>query len=232
MAGIEEVSNHDYMGRRGARGAARRAIAAAMIASCLLAHSAYSGQAQDGNHGTHDSTNRAVEGANPFEGSDTAGHDGLPSAPADFELESSGGTRRTLREARGRVVILFYEDREHTRVNYDFKELLHRFIVDNALTGETRTYAIANVTGVVDGVMRDIARTAISAFASQYGIEILVDWERALQASPFSLGDRAANVALIDRSGRVRWRHSGVLSGTERRAFFRMFRRLLRESAN
>jgi hypothetical protein len=154
-----------------------------------------------------------------------------PSEPVDFSLEETSGQMRTMAAVRGRVVVIFYEDRAHTDTNRDFKLTLHRFIVDNQLRDQTTTYAVANVSSIEGGVIRDMARTAIRAIASQYGIQILLDWEGALQSAPLSMRDGDANLALVDRSGRLRWRHTGAIGETERTAFFRMFRRLLREPA-
>ncbi len=154
-----------------------------------------------------------------------------PGAPVDFALEETSGQTRTMSAVRGRVVIVFYEDREHTDTNRELKLTLHRFIEDNGLRGDTTTYAVANVGGIADGVIRDMARSAIRAVASQYGIQILLDWEAALQAAPFSFRGDDANVALVDRAGRIRWRHSGAIGDVERRSLFRTLRRLLSEPA-
>ncbi|MDQ3033061.1 MAG: hypothetical protein M3Y87_11635 [Myxococcota bacterium] len=152
-----------------------------------------------------------------------------PSAPIDFSLEETSGQTRTMREVRGRVVVIFYEDREHTDLNREFKMTLHQFITDNQLRDQTTTYAVANVSSISGGVMRDMARTAIRAIASQYGIQLLLDWDHTLEAAPLSMRDGAANLALVDRAGRVRWRHTGAIGEPERRSFFRAFRQLLRE---
>jgi predicted transcriptional regulator len=153
-----------------------------------------------------------------------------PSDVVEFSLEETSGQTRTMSAVRGRVVVLFYEDREHTETNREFKLLLHRYILDNHLEAQTTTYAVANVGSIGDGVVRDLARTAIRAVASQYGIQILLDWDGILQAAPFSLRDRDANLALVDRQGRIRWRHAGPVADAQRRSFFAMLRRLLRET--
>ncbi|UJR82609.1 peroxiredoxin family protein [Sandaracinus amylolyticus] len=153
-----------------------------------------------------------------------------PSEPGDFSLEETSGQTRTLASVRGRVVIVFYEDRDHTSVNHAFKETLHRFVIDNHLQQQATTYAVADVHGI-DGIVRDMARGAIRTIAQRYGIQILLDWDGALRRAPFSLRGGEANVALIDRQGRVRWRHAGAIGETERTSFFRTFRQLLREPA-
>lgn len=152
-------------------------------------------------------------------------------APIDFSLEETSGQQRSMQQVRGRVVLVFYEDRGHTDTNRDFKYLMHQFVVDNHLGGETTTYAVANIGSLGSGVIRDMARVAIRAFAAQYGIQILLDWDGALQRAPISMRDAAANTVLVDRAGRVRWHHVGAIGEVERRSFFRMFRALLREDA-
>jgi hypothetical protein len=154
--------------------------------------------------------------------------DVAPGAPIDFSLEETSGQTRTMAAVRGRVVVIFYEDRAHTDTNRDFKLTLHRFVQDNGLADQMTTYAVANVQGL-DGMVRDMARTAIRAIASQYGIQILLDWEGALQRAPLSMHGADANLALCDRAGRIRWRHTGAIGDAERRSFFRTLRALLRE---
>ena len=43
------------------------------------------------------------------------------SEPADFSLEETSGQTRTLAAVRGRIAIVFYEDREHTPDNQELK---------------------------------------------------------------------------------------------------------------
>jgi len=149
-------------------------------------------------------------------------------APVDFALEETSGTTRTLHEARGRIIVLFFENREHTEDNRDLKLTLHRFLVDNHLEDQVRVYAVADVHSI-PGLMRDVARAAIRGIADQYGIQILLDWDGALLAPPFRMSETAANVALLDREGRIAWRHTGAFGEADDTAFFRAFRRLLRE---
>lgn len=151
-----------------------------------------------------------------------------PGEPVEFSLEETSGQTRTMGAVRGRVVIVFYEDRDHTELNRDLKEQLHRFVIDNHLQPQVTTYAVANVHGI-DGVIRDMARTAIRAVASQYGIQILLDWDGVLQRAPWSMSGSDANVALVDRQGRIRWRHAGAVGEAERTSFYRMLRQLIRE---
>ncbi|MFO0715175.1 MAG: hypothetical protein U0353_35385 [Sandaracinus sp.] len=153
----------------------------------------------------------------------------LLSAPADFSLEETSGLTRTLLEVRGRIAIVFYEDREHTPDNQELKHTLHRYVLDNGLRDQLTTYGVANVTGL-DGVVRDMARAAIRTIASQYGIQILLDWDGALQRAPFGFPASGATIALFDREGRMRYRVTGALTAAQQTELFRTLRRLIRAS--
>lgn len=151
------------------------------------------------------------------------------SEAAEFALEETSGVTRTLSEVRGRVAIVFYEDREHTPDNQDLKLTLHRFVEDNGLRGRMTTYGVANVAGI-DGVVRDMARTAIRAIAAQYGIQILLDWQGALQRAPFGFPATGATIAIFDRDGRMRYRVTGAHTAAQQTELFRTLRRLLRDA--
>lgn len=149
-------------------------------------------------------------------------------APVDFSLEETSGSNRTLAEARGQIVVLFFEDREHTEDNVELKRELHVYITDNHLEDRVRVYAVADVHSI-PGAVRDMARGIIRAIANEYGIQILLDWEGTLLAAPFSMTEGAANVALVDGAGRIAWRFVGPLGATGESSFYRALRQLLRE---
>lgn len=151
----------------------------------------------------------------------------LLSTPADFALEETSGTTRTLLEARGRIVIVFYEDREHTPDNQELKHTLHRYVLDNGLRPQLTTYGVASLSGT-SGVVRELARAAIRAIAAQYGIQILLDWEGALQRAPFDFPASGSTIALFDREGRLRYRVTGAHSAAQQTELFRTLRRLIR----
>lgn len=152
-----------------------------------------------------------------------------PGAPVDFDIEETSGTMRNLRDLRGRIVVIWYEDREHTETNYALKLELHQFVVDNHLEHDLTTYGVANVAGV-DGMVRDLARSAIRAMADRYGIQILLDWDGVLQRAPFDCADHEANFVLVDRQGRIRYHHTGEMMGSHRTEMYRVLRRLIHET--
>lgn len=132
---------------------------------------------------------------------------GLAEAPVDFELESSSGGSRRLASLRGRVVVIFWEDRERHRANPGLKRALSTLREPGLCllaVGDVKEYDFAPV--------RAIVRVALSALARAIGVEILLDWRGALAAAPFSLVPGAPNVLVLDREGRPVLRAHGELS--------------------
>ena len=147
--------------------------------------------------------------------------------PVDATLDSMRGGTRTLAAERGRrVVVLFYEDRPFVEANDALKGELARFVTDNALSERMVLYGVANLADV--GMVPDaFVREMIRPLVDRWGSDILLDWEGVMRRAPFSFQTMAANVAIIDRSGRIVWRHVGAVEGETRTEFFRALRRAL-----
>jgi hypothetical protein len=152
------------------------------------------------------------------------------SEPVDAELESSLTGRSTrLSTLRSRVIVLFYEDRAHIPQNEELKGNLERFIADNHLETQLALQPIANADGY--GSVASLVRAGLAEGSRRLGLDILIDWDRRLQAAPFSMQGAASNVVVIDRRGRIVWRHAGLVGPTERTALFRAIRHALRDAA-
>jgi hypothetical protein len=149
------------------------------------------------------------------------------SEPVDITLPSMRGGDVTLSSHRGsRVVVLFYEDRPHVEDNDALKGEIGRYIVDNHLEERMVSYGVANL-GDVGMVPEALVRSMISPLVDRWGSDILLDWEGAMRRAPFDFETYATNVAIVDRGGRIVWRHVGVVDGENRTAFFRALRRAL-----
>jgi hypothetical protein len=148
-------------------------------------------------------------------------------APVDVVLESSAGGRRRLSDYRGRVVVLFWEDREHQRQNAALKDALGRLANDPGLVREVAVVAVGDVQAYDFAPARSIVRGAITAIARVVGIEILFDWQGALARAPFSLQTGRSNVLVLDADGRPVVRRSGELDAGERQALLDTVRGLL-----
>lgn len=148
-------------------------------------------------------------------------------AVVDATLDSMRGGRRSLRDDRGRVVVLFYEDRPHVEDNDAFKGELLRFVADNHLGDRMSTYGVANL-GDVGMVPETLVRSMIAPLVDRWGSDILLDWEGVMRREPFSFATHAANTAIVDRAGHIVWRHVGTLDDAHRREFYRALRAALR----
>ena len=148
--------------------------------------------------------------------------------PVDTELESSlTGRPRRLSELRTRVMVVFYEDREHIPDNEETKGLLGRFIADNHLEQRLAMLPIANADGFHYAPVDSLVRTGLAEGSRRIGLDIWIDWDRRMHAAPISCVGGASNVLVIDRAGVIQWRHAGLLGDAERTELFRAVRRSL-----
>lgn len=156
--------------------------------------------------------------------------DVAPSAPlVDATLESVRGGERSLRAERGRrVVVLFYEDRPHVEDNEAVKGNLRRFIASNHLEERLVVYGVANLGDLGNAAPRALVRQMIAPLEERWGVEILLDWDGELRRAPFSFATNAANVGVVDREGRLVFRHTGTLDRRGTRELYRVLRRALR----
>lgn len=145
----------------------------------------------------------------------------------DATLDSMRGGRRSLRDDRGRVIVLFYEDRPHVEDNDALKGELLRFVTDNGLADRVSTYGVANL-GDVGMVPESLVRSMIAPLVDRWGADILLDWHGVMRRPPFSFQTHAANVAIVDREGHIVWRHVGTVDAPRRRDFYRALRAALR----
>ncbi len=154
---------------------------------------------------------------------------GPPTGPAvDVELESSlTGDVRRLSSLRARVMVVFYEDREHIPDNEETKGVLGRFIADNHLEERLAMLPIANADGFHYAPVDSLVRSGLAEGSRRIGLDIWIDWDRHMSAAPISCVQGASNVLVVDRAGVIQWRHAGVLADGDRTELFRAVRRSL-----
>lgn len=142
----------------------------------------------------------------------------LPVAP-NFALEGTSGATRQLRDYAGRAVILIYEDRASNTQNDELKRELANRARAQDLTRDVAVVPVANLAGYNFWPARGFARDAVVDIARQQALEILIDWEGSMAGS-YRFRPGTSYVMVLDRAGRVRFRHAGTLSPQRRRAFF------------
>jgi hypothetical protein len=147
-----------------------------------------------------------------------------PSDLVDASLDSMRSGRVSLASERGRrVIVLFYEDRPHVETNSTLKGDVARFLIDNHLEDRLVAYGVANL-GDVGMVPETLVRSMIDPLVERWGTEILLDWQGVMRRAPFNFQTDAANVGIVDRNGRVVWRHAGPIDDAARREFYRALR--------
>jgi hypothetical protein len=141
-----------------------------------------------------------------------------PMAP-DFALEGTSGQTRRLRDYRGRVVILIYEDRDSNQQNNDLKrELAERARAEN-LTRDVAVVPVANLSSYSFWPASGFARDAVVDIARQQGMEILIDWSNSMSGA-YRFRPSTSYVMVLGRDGRVLFRHAGALPLRARMRFF------------
>jgi hypothetical protein len=147
--------------------------------------------------------------------------EGPPAAPrpagVDFSLETSAGGSKALSTLRGKVVIMFYEDRHHTDTNARVKEAVGKYGVENKLQGKVEVLAVANLKGYDFNPAEGIARRAIQGIASRFGITIWMDW-KGVVIDKVGAQDANANVVVFDKDGVVKWKRAGRLSDADQQS--------------
>jgi hypothetical protein len=141
-----------------------------------------------------------------------------PPAP-EFALEGTSGPTRRLRDYRGRVVILIYEDRDSNQQNNDLKRELADRARAQDLTRDVAVVPVANLSGFDFWPASGFARDAVVDIAREQGMEILMDWTNAMAGS-YRFRRATSYVMVLSRSGRVLFRHAGALPPRERMRFF------------
>ena len=158
-----------------------------------------------------------VLGMVAFDAPASASADADVAVAVDVTLESSRGGNRAISTYRGKVVVLFYEDRHHTETNARVKEAVARYGQEHKLQDKVEVVAVANLKGYDFSPASNIARRAIKAIAAKVGIEILMDW-RGDAMTPLGVQDSNANVVVLDRGGVIRYRTTGRLHDGDEKA--------------
>jgi hypothetical protein len=142
-------------------------------------------------------------------------------------VDSRGGPVR-LSEFRGKPVVLFYEDRASAQQNARLKRALAERAAARRLTGAAHVLGVANVAPYDFWPARAFVLSSIREVERRERVRVLVDWKRALLASPWSLPEEASSVVLLDAEGR--WVHawSGPVQDRALEEFFQVLEQLLK----
>ena len=133
-----------------------------------------------------------------------------PTAPADA---------RRLRDYRGRVVILIYEDRDSNQQNNELKRELAERARSQDLSRDVAVVPVANLSSYSFWPASGFARDAVIDIAREQRMEILIDWSSSMSGA-YRFRPSTSYVMVLDRDGRVLFRHAGMLPPRARMRFF------------
>ena len=141
-----------------------------------------------------------------------------PMAP-DFALEGTSGQTRRLRDYRGRVGILIYEDRDSNQQNNELKRELAERARAQDLSRDVAVVPVANLSSYSFWPASGFARDAVIDIAREQGMEILIDWSSTMSGA-YRFRPSTSYVMVLGRDGRVLFRHAGMLPPRARMRFF------------
>nr|BDT31324.1 peroxiredoxin family protein [Myxococcus sp. MH1] len=151
----------------------------------------------------------------------------LPDGPQDATLRTSSGEEVRLSRWRGKPVILFYEDKDSTKLNAGLKEELFARGKERNLLGAATVVAVANLMKFDFFPARQIALSYVRDEEKKVGVPILVDLKGAMGEAPWMLPLKTSNVLLLDAQGVLVYRHSGKMKPEEQTAFFESLSKLV-----
>ncbi|MFY1827713.1 hypothetical protein ACN47A_17460 [Myxococcus fulvus] len=128
---------------------------------------------------------------------------------------------------RGKPVILFYEDKDSTKLNAGLKEELFARGKERNLLGAATVVAVANLMKFDFFPARQIALSYVRDEEKKVGVPILVDLNGTMGAAPWTLPLKTSNVLLLDAQGVLLYRHSGKMKPEEQTAFFETLSKLV-----
>ena len=134
-----------------------------------------------------------------------------PPALTAVALTGTDGRPVALERYRGRPAVVFYEDRASTTTNQAVKDAVFARARRDHLLDAASVIAVANIAAYNFFPARNIATAFIRRAEAAAGIPILLDVDGTLMTPPWNLPGDASTILLLDRDGRIVWRHSGML---------------------
>ena len=145
----------------------------------------------------------------------------------DAEVTNSHGKPVRLTSYWGRPTVLFYEDRDSTSINKDFKDELYARGRSLGLLNAATVVAIANLAPYNWFPARHLALASVRDFEKKYKVPILVDWKRTLGAPPWNLPQKTCTVLVLNPAGQVLFEASGLLTPEQTQQIYKLLEQML-----
>lgn len=134
----------------------------------------------------------------------------LPAA----QVVDSDGRAFDLRSARGKPVLVVYEDKDSAHVNDAFKAELGRLARSGSYRSTIALVPVADVRGYDYWPVRGFVKDAIRAESKKQGTSIYCDWNGSFSRA-LALRRGTSSIVLFGRSGSVLFAKDGQLTGPE-----------------
>jgi len=142
-------------------------------------------------------------------------------------LETSAGASVELGTLWRRPTVLFYEDRDSTKLNQHVKDALFAAGKERGLTDAVDVIAVANVAKYDWFPARDFVLAAVRDVEREFHVPVYLDFKGALSTPPWSLPAKTSTVVVLTATGQPVATFKGRLSADEVKAVFAALEALL-----
>lgn len=136
-------------------------------------------------------------------------------APLDATLETSAGSTVQLQTLWKKPTVLFYEDRDSTKLNQHVKDALFAAGREKGLLDAVAVVAVANVAKYDWFPARNFVLAAVRDAEAQFHVPVYLDFKGQLSAPPWSLPSKTSTVVVMTAAGRPVLTLKGRLSDAE-----------------
>lgn len=135
-------------------------------------------------------------------------------AETGWSIESGDGKQLNASDLSGRVVVLFYQDRDSRKLNRPVQAHLKAFYA-NAGPAARNVLRL----GVVDATsaffaMRPLWRSKIASATKEEGVTIYADWDGRIRQA-YGLKTGTSSLLVLDATGKIRYHRSGLIPDSE-----------------
>jgi hypothetical protein len=135
--------------------------------------------------------------------------------PLDATVETSAGGQVQLKTLWTKPTVLFYEDRDSTRLNQHVKDALFERGKQRGLLDSVSVVAVANVAKYDWFPARNFVLTAVREAEAQAHVPVYCDFKGQLAQPPWSLPSKTSTVVVLTTAGVPVLTFKGRLSDDE-----------------
>ncbi|MEW5739408.1 MAG: hypothetical protein AB1938_10805 [Myxococcota bacterium] len=122
-------------------------------------------------------------------------------APMDAALETSSGAALQLKALWKKPTVLFYEDRDSTKLNQHVKDALFEAGTKRGLLESVDVIAVANVAKYDWFPARNFVLKAVRDVEKEFHVPVYLDFKGQLSQPPWSLPSKTSTVVVLSRTG-------------------------------